>query len=691
MTWCRFGSLFVVLLAGCASVQTTAPQEASPSELARVVSAMAQKHGETQRVRMERGLQQTRALWREEDGDWAAFVQEQFISDPKLLDGTFERLEKALEALEGYQNDISMELRKPSDVDVGPMFLPIDSLLAAYNPSAHTTEDLFKSKIGFIVLLNFPLRTLQEKLEQGPSWSRREWAEARLAGRFARRVPAEIQQDIVAVAARADLYIAQYNLWMHHVLGEKGTRPFPKGKRLISHWNLRDELKAQYSAGAEGVHRQRLIVRVMERIVTQSIPAAVINNPRVDWDPVTNEATACPPQEIEDDAPRTEAKVSSAPEPDERYRQLFAQFEANRKMDPFSPVAPTAIARSFEQGREMPQARVRALLLEILESPLVPRIAKEIESRLGRKLEPQDLWYDGFQARSRHPEAQLDEKVRQRYPTREAFVKDLPSILQKLGFTPARANYLSSKIEVDASRGAGHAMPALRRGSLPRLRTRIEKDGMNYKGFNIAVHELGHNVEQVFSLYDVDHTLLAGVPNNAFTEALAFVFQARDLELLGMGKPDAEAERLRVLNDFWMTWELAGVSLVDIAVWEWMYEHPNAKPSELREATLKISRDVWNRHYAPVLGGEQTSLLGVYSHMIAYPLYLADYPMGHLIAFQIEEQMKKAKGALGTEFERMAKFGAVTPDLWMKNATGEGVSAGPLLRATEAALAKSSK
>ena len=37
-------------------------------------------------------------------------------------------------------------------------------------------------------------------------------------------------------------------------------------------------------------------------------------------------------------------------------------------------------------------------------------------------------------------------------------------------------------------------------------------------------------------------------------------------------------------------------------------------------------------------------------------------------------------------FGRMAKFGAVTPDLWMINASKEPVSAGPLLRATEAAL-----
>jgi hypothetical protein len=73
--------------------------------------------------------------------------------------------------------------------------------------------------------------------------------------------------------------------------------------------------------------------------------------------------------------------------------------------------------------------------------------------------------------------------------------------------------------------------------------------------------------------------------------------------------------------------------------------------------------------------------------MISYPLYLTDYPLGHLIAFQLEEHLKKA-GNLGAEFERMASQGALAPDVWMTNATGAPVSAEPLLRATEAALAR---
>ena len=93
---------------------------------------------------------------------------------------------------------------------------------------------------------------------------------------------------------------------------------------------------------------------------------------------------------------------------------------------------------------------------------------------------------------------------------------------------------------VDPARGSGHAMGAGRRADKAHLRTRVEKDGMNYKGFNIAVHEMGHNVEQTFSLNMIDHTLLQGVPNTAFTEALAFVFQGHDLELLGLSKPDGE-------------------------------------------------------------------------------------------------------------------------------------------------------
>jgi len=663
-----------------------APTPQKKPDTAALKAELVGKHGAEHRARIERGVEQVAALWRPEDGDLAAFVREQFIAEPKALDATFARLERTFEQLDGHFNALNREVRWATDLDLGPL-LPMDPLLSSYDPSAHVTEDLFQSKVGFVVLLNFPLTTLAERAAQAKTYTRRQWAEARLAGRFNRRVPAEVQQQVSRVGSEADLYIAEYNIWMHHLVNEKGERLFPRDMRLITHWNLRDELKANYADKAAGQAKQRMIIQVMERIVTQTIPAVVINNPRVDWNPFTNAVTVAPANTVEEKAPARPAEASTAPEPDTRYQRLLAHYHAARRVDPYVPVAPTQIARSFELQRELPEERVKSLLTQVLTSPLVPRVARLIEQRLGRKLEPQDLWFNGFRPGAGRSTEELDKLTRQRYPTAEAFAKDIPRLLQGLGFTKERAAYLAERIRVDASRGAGHAMQAMYRGDFPRLRTRVEKEGMNYKGYNIAVHELGHNVEQVFSLYNVDSTLLQGVPNNAFTEALAFVFQARDMELLGLGKPDAAAERERVLNDFWATWEIAGVALVDIAVWHWMYEHPEATPEQLREATVAIAKEHWDRYYAPVLGGKGTPLLGIYSHMISYPMYLPDYPLGHLIAFQIEEHLHK-KGPLGAEFERMSSYGSVTPDQWMLHATGAPVSAEPLLRATEAALGR---
>ena len=202
-------------------------------------------------------------------------------------------------------------------------------------------------------------------------------------------------------------------------------------------------------------------------------------------------------------------------------------------------------------------------------------MAKLIEARLKRPLEPFDVWYSGFRPGSQYTEAQLDEMVAKKYPTAQAYQQDIPNLLMKLGFAPDRAKYVANNIVVDPARGSGHAMGAEMRAEKAHLRTRVEKGGMNYKGYNIAVHEMGHNVEQTFSLNDVDHTLLKGVPNTAFTEALAFVFQGHDLELLGLPAPDARSQAEKTLNDFWGTYEIAGVALVDMAVWHWMYDHPH--------------------------------------------------------------------------------------------------------------------
>jgi hypothetical protein len=645
------------------------------------------KYGEPHGARIQRGLRQVGEFWRIEDGDAAAFedfVRANFAGDQATLDVMFDRFQHHLEQLGGHMHEITREFRNQLDLDRGPV-RPFDEIFGGYDPSAHVVDDFFQNKLAFVVLLNFPLTTLQERLQTGASWTRRQWAEIRLAQIFSKRIPAEVNLAISQAQAEGERYISEYNIWMHHLIDRDRQRLFPPKLRLLSHWNLRDEIKADYADSQSGLRKQRMIQQVMERIVTQTIPAVVINNPAVDWNPYNNEVKAAEENDS-DTPPPASVEISDRREPDVRYRTLQKTFLAAKSADPFSPTAPTMIARSFDEGREIPEARVQAMLEQVLTSPLLATVAKLIETRLARPLEPFDIWYNGFRPGSTYSEAQLDEIVRKRYPTAEAYQKDIPNILAKLGFSRERALYLANNIIVDPARGSGHAMSAEMRSEKAHLRTRVEKTGMNYKGFNIAVHEMGHNVEETFSLNDIDYTLLKGVPNNAFTEALAMVLQGHDLEVLGLTAPDAKSEAERTLSDFWATYEISGVALVDIAVWHWMYDHPQATPKQLNDATVQISKDVWNHYYAPVFHRRDVVLLAIYSHMIDYFLYLPDYPLGHMIAFQVEEQMKKA-GAVGPEFERMAKMGDVTPDLWMENATGRRVGPEALLAATQRALA----
>ena len=694
---------FIVAALGCALVPTTGyPREKEMLLQAteqtalswvkpageKVVKELVAKYGEGQRARAERGVHQISDFWRADDGDAAAYVEfaeANFAGDQATLDMMFNRFQALIEQLNGHMHEINREFRQQADLDAGPIY-PFDEVFAGYDPAAHIIDDFFNNKLAFVVLLNFPLTTLQERLAEGTKWTRRQWAEARLAEMFSKRIPASVNLEVARASSEADSYISQYNIWMHHITEPGGQRLFPAKLRLLSHWNLRDEIKADYADTQHGLAKQRAIQQVMERIITQTIPQVVIDNPQVDWNPWTNEVKPAAERDSEQAAPANLA-VSNASEPATRYAMLSLTYRAEKQVDPYSPMAPTLIARRFDEDREIPEQRVRAMLEQVLTSPLVPQVAKLIEGRIGRPLEPFDIWYDGFRARGAYTEAQLDAIVAKKYPTAEAYRKDIPNILEKLGFTPEKAQYLADHIAVDPARGSGHAMGAAMRGEKAHLRTRVEPTGMNYKGFNIAVHEMGHNVEQTFSLNEVDYTLLAGVPNTAFTEALAMVLQGHDLEILGLAAPSAESEALKTLNDFWATYEISGVALVDMGVWHWMYDHPQHTAEQLRDATVTIAKDIWNRYYAPVFGKKDVVLLGVYSHMIDSILYLPDYPIGHLIAFQVEAQMKKA-GAIGPEFERMAKMGDVTPDLWMINATGKPVGADALLDAAKVALAQ---
>ena len=673
-----------LLIASTVSAQQTTPNWMNDA-IARIELELVAKYGDAQKPRIERGLRQIAQFWRAEDGDAAvfeSFVRRHFAGEPETFEALFARLQFALESLDGHMLEINRDWRWQSDLDLGTVH-PFDELMAAWDPSAHVNDDLFANKLAFVVVLNFPVTTLEQRLEEGDEWTRRQWAEANLGLRFSRRVPSGVNLAIARAAGEADQYVATYNIWMHHLVDDKGARLFPPKMRLLEHWNLRDEIKASYGLPQrQALPKQRMIQRVLERIVDQSIPPQVIDNPSLDWNPFTNAVTPAKVQDAEHKPSHPHTyDATGAP----RYAIIQNTFKAAKLMDPYSPTAPTLIDRRFKEDRQIPEARVKAMLEQVLSSPLVPRVAALVEKRLGRKLEPFDIWYNGFRPQAPQSNEELDAIVRKRYPDAAAYKRDMQRLLEELGFPKERAAYLAANIEVDPARGSGHAMPSGRRGDNPRLRTRIGGEGMDYKGYNIAVHEMGHNVEQVFSRKDVEFHTLAGVPNTAFTEALAFVFQAKDLQLLGLASPSEEATALQTINDFWQTYEIAGVALVDMAMWHWMYDNPEATPAQLRDAVVRISKDIWNRYYAPVFGKRDVTLLGVYAHMVHSFLYLPDYPIGHLIAQQIEEQMERA-GNIGPEFERMSRIGNVAPDLWMKRATGAPVGADALLQSTARAL-----
>lgn len=671
----KFSCLFLFLaLTAVAAITAQEPAKFIDSAaLQKVKAELLQKYGASETFRIERGVEQAAGLWRAEDGSseaFAAFCRENFAAAAAPLEALFKKLEFYSEVIGGHFNEMSQDKDQPVDLDWGEI-TPLDIAMNGFNPAAHISEDMFQSKLAFISLLNFPVYSLAEKTALGAKWDRRQWAYARSGGSNTTRLPAAVNQAISAKMAAAGRYISDYNIFMGSLVGQDAKTMFPADMKLISHWGLRDELKARY-ADKQGLVKQQAIYRVMERIIRQEIPAVMINSGRYQWNPFSNT--------IYDNGKPIEA----AREADERYKTFLDTFQAMRLIDAYSPLYPDHISRSFDVGREIPEKEVEVMFRELLASPQVKKVAALIRKRLGRKLLPFDIWYPGLRTGSTVAEEELDKIVQKKYPTAAAFEKDLPNILEKLGFTRESAAYIAPKIQVDPARGSGHNAQTASRKFKSRLRTRVPAGGMNYKGFNIALHEFGHAVENILDLYRIDYYSLAGVPNGAFTEAFAFVFQDRDLEVLGITENDPRQKELKVLDTFWSAYEIMAVSLVDMQAWHWLYGHPQATPQQLKEAVIAIAKSIWNQYFAPVFGIRDQVILAVYSHMIDYTLYLPHYAIGNVIQFQIEDFLRGK--TLGPEMERMCLAGNIMPQLWMKNAVGSEISVKPLLLAVDRAL-----
>ena len=637
-----------VLLAACASDQQTMDTSSQPL-----------------------GVAQARALWTPADGSQAEF--DQLVKDYLCTTDTervalFESLSRIFENCYQSADLLTVELLRPTQLTNAAEPQAPDWIMSGYSPLAHFSDDMFANKLAFITIMNFPHYSLDEKNTLGAHWTRQEWAFARMGDIFTERVPARTNARMAQALADAENYIADYNIYMGNLRTEDGRQLWPEDKVLLSHWNLRDELKALYSA-PDGQEKQEMIYRVMQRIVDQSIPAQAINNPDYVWQPYA---------------------VSADPaEPYTRYERILSTAHACFEQDQYCPSAPTAIMRNFESGMEIPAAELDSLFRALVGSPQVQQVASVIRERLGRDLRPYDIWYDGFKARASMDEDQLTATTRALYPDANAFAADMSRLLTKMGFYSEDARNIARHIVVEPARGSGHAWPCLGRKEDARLRTRIPETGMDYKGYNIAVHEFGHCVEQVLDMYQIDYYMLSGVPNTAYTEASAFLWQQRDLQLL----PKSEISNLKsqmskdeVYDQFWSMYEIMGVSLVDMQMWQWIYAHPKATPKQLCEATMQIAKEVWNQYYEPVLGEHDCILLAVYSHMVNAPMYLPNYPLGHIVQYQLEEHLAHYTRPqdFAQEYSRIYRLGRLTPKQWMIQAVGEAPSIEPILRAVNA-------
>lgn len=641
------------------------------------ISAITEAHSEADTSLVARGVRQVAALWNEADGseaDFEALVSSSYAGTPAERERLYNRLAYIIEQCSQSADMLNNTLQEPTTLVGKGEPTRVDWIISGYSPMSHFAEDMFANKIAHICVLNFPYYSLEEKNALGSQWTRQEWAYARMGDMFHTRVPGNVMAAYSQALSQAENYIAGYNIMMHCLRNEQGEQLWKEPMALLSHWNLRDELKSNYVVGDEakgrlGEEKQEMIYQAMLRIIRQEIPECVVNNEEYTWCPQTNEVKG----------ERREARGER--ELDTRYQQIINIFHALQAIDAHRTDAPSHVLRTFNEDLQIPFEEIEALFTQLIQSDEVRQVAQIIRERLGRDLRPYDIWYDGFKSRSTISEDQLTAQTQHRYPDAKAFEKDMLRMLMDLGFAKDKAQAIASHIVVEAARGSGHARPCVGREQPARLRTRVGDKGMDYKGYNIAVHEFGHNVEEVISLYDIDYYTLAGIPNTGFTEASAFLFQERDMQLLGYEAKGEGGESL--LDMIWGMYEIMGVSLVDMRMWQWLYAHPTATAAELREAVLAIAAEVWNEYYAPVLGEKDSPLLGIYSHMVGYALYLPAYPIGNIVQYQLDEHLANCATPQewAKEYTRIYQQGCLTPDAWMRGAVGKPMSVEPILKA----------
>ncbi len=659
-----------------ASATATATADAvAPFTLAdaptRAIANLLAKHGETQRAAIEAGVARVAARWSAKDGDAAAFEDfctKHFVSDAAERTRLLARLESALEQIDGHLYEMRRTLRRHHDLR-GDEFPGVDDILAQFDPSPDLSEQMYKQKVAHLCLLNFARPTLAIMLADGPAWNDAGWAAARVAQNFGPRIPVDLADRARKVSFDSGSFVSHFHVPVGGMVDANGKRWFEADRKLIAHWLVREEIKAGYG-DPDGLAKQRALSWVMARHIDGTIPARVMSGEeKRDWNPEKNTVAGGDPGEL----------LGLV-----RYERWIANFRMAREFDPLYPNEPTAIARKFALEREMPESEVEQLMIALLEAPVRKDLAAFLAKRLGRALEPFDIYFEDIVEAK--PAEEMNAAVKQRFANVKEFESKLPTVLRELGFSAADADFLGTRIKVEVAKGAGHAMRPHLEGYGAWLRTSSLDNELGWDGFDTAMHELGHNLEQLCSTYFVSRPALRGVPNTACTEAFAFLYQSLAKRVLGM-EDAAELDKQFAVDSvitMLSACQIAGPSLLELRAWRWLYANPEATAAALRTEVLRIAEDLWTRFYERDFGKDGYRILAAYQHMIGHPLYLPDYTLGHMMSHQIRSYMRGKD--LATETKRITSLGSLTPDLWMRRAVGTPVSAAPLASDAAAGL-----
>jgi len=637
-----------------------------------VIEELIKAHGNDYSENITKCIKAVEFRWLESDGteeEFQEFCLNNYVSDPHKKKKLFEKLQEKLEKMLGLAFEISWSNKWSLMMNTGPL-TPVDTLMAEIDPFAHLNEDFFKSKIAHLILLNFPSLTLTEKNNLTNSSSDRLlWAQCRLAEKVQFRIPFHVTTKASSAINHSYQFLSHLIFDLERIIFKKEERLVNTPLKVDTHWGLRDQIVMLYQ-DESAFNKQLVLADMWEKATREEVPRLYYENINTTWDPITHSLYQN----------QNKMLASELPTFSGRYQALRQVFLAVTEEDHYTPEMPNYIDRSFEIGREMKEDNVKQLFEGFLTNPFLSVCADKLKSLLNRKLCSFDVVFNRFGSLKMDNQLDYDAVVSAQFPTLNHFHAAIPEILKKLGFDNQLANKISDQIQVATCRAGGFSSAAMKRGGKSILAIPTDDNKMNYTSFVTGMHELGHCVEGYLSLENIDYYSLAGVPSSAFSEAFAYLFDSKSLEILGIN----EKNDSKKLNLFWSGFLNCGIALVDMDCWHWMYEHPGFTENELKAAVINISKSIWNRYFSPIIGEKDSTILAGYNVMIANPLYLPEYALAIFIQSQIEDYLSDK--VLGIEMPRMCKTGKINPNAWMMAAVGQSISYEPLLKGFSKAI-----